>query len=58
MIIKHTNIFHTKALQKISKLRLFGMKINYLATLLQIRSLAKSFIFRRLFPVLSGIQDV
>jgi hypothetical protein len=33
MIIKYTNIFHSKALQNIPKLGFFGMKIYHLATL-------------------------
>jgi hypothetical protein len=33
MVIKYTNIFHSKALQNVPKVEIFGLKINHLATL-------------------------
>jgi hypothetical protein len=33
MVIKYTNVFHSKALQNLPKLGFFGLKINHLATL-------------------------
>jgi hypothetical protein len=34
MVIKYTNILHSKALKKASKLGFFGLKIVHLATLI------------------------
>jgi hypothetical protein len=34
MVIKYTNIFHSKALQNLPKLGFFGLKINHLVTLM------------------------
>jgi hypothetical protein len=36
MVIKYTNIFHSKAIQNLPKIGIFGLKINYLATLVDI----------------------
>jgi hypothetical protein len=33
MVIKYTNIYHSKALQNLPKFGLFGLKTNHLATL-------------------------
>jgi hypothetical protein len=35
MVIKYTNIYHAKALQNLPKFRIFGLKTNHLATLLE-----------------------
>jgi hypothetical protein len=32
MVIKYTNIYHSKALQNVPIFGIFGLKINYLAT--------------------------
>jgi hypothetical protein len=33
MVIRYTNIFHSKAFQNLPKIGIFGLKINHLATL-------------------------
>jgi hypothetical protein len=34
MVIKYNNIFHSKAVQKVTQIVKFGLKIDHLATLL------------------------
>jgi hypothetical protein len=34
MVIKYTNIFHSKVVQNLPKIGIFGLKINHLATLM------------------------
>jgi hypothetical protein len=34
MVIKYTNIYHSKAFQNFTKIGIFGLKTNHLATLL------------------------
>jgi hypothetical protein len=38
MVIKFTNIFHCKALQKFTQIGIFGLEIYHLATLIQLVS--------------------
>jgi DNA-binding Xre family transcriptional regulator len=35
MVVKYTNIFHSKAIKKLTKIEIFGLKINHLAALYQ-----------------------
>jgi hypothetical protein len=41
MVIKYTNIYHSKALQNLPKFGIFGLKTNHLATLAGSESLPK-----------------
>jgi hypothetical protein len=40
MPIQYTNIFHCKTLQNVAKLKIFGLKINHLASLIGNRVLS------------------
>jgi hypothetical protein len=44
MVIIYINIFHSKALQKLTQIAIYGLKTNYLATLLAILFLFTMFL--------------